>query len=83
MRIGRVEPVSVEAPAQKPPESVRPPEQPSDQVALSRLSEKLIESSREARIEELREKVQAGTYEVPARELATRIIDSLLPAKED
>lgn len=61
MRIGRVEPGPVEAPA-----------------ALSRLSQKLIDSSREARLEELREKVQSETYEVPAEELATRIIDSLL-----
>lgn len=48
----------------------------SDAIGLSSLSRVLAESPTESsRIDELRLQVQQGTYEVPAKEIARKIVD--------
>jgi anti-sigma28 factor (negative regulator of flagellin synthesis) len=45
-------------------------------VALSRLSEAVAGSGpNEARLNQLRLEVQAGTYQVPAAKIASKIVD--------
>jgi anti-sigma28 factor (negative regulator of flagellin synthesis) len=49
---------------------------PNDAVALSRLSEAVAGSGpNEARLNQLRLEVQAGTYQVPAAKIASKIVD--------
>ncbi len=49
---------------------------PNDAVELSRLSQAVAEpGASDTRIEEIRNAVQAGTYQVPPSELAKNIVD--------
>jgi len=55
----------------------------ADQVALSRLSQALIDGVADsARLEELRVQVAEGAYHVPAADLSQRLVDSLLRGEE-
>ncbi|MGC9970425.1 MAG: flagellar biosynthesis anti-sigma factor FlgM [Bryobacteraceae bacterium] len=82
MRIGdfnaaAVNPASGQA-AEKPLEEAGRPlnATPDDAVALSRLSQAIAElGPSEARLELLRREVEAGTYRIPAEEIATKIVD--------
>lgn len=72
-----------------PPEPAPPRKSPAhaesnaaartDQVQLSRLpSAATVDASRSARIEELRNQVQQGSYRVPAEDVARSMVDEML-----
>ena len=82
MRIGDLNAASVNPPAgqaaEKPPENAAPPPDaaPDDAVALSRLSKAItVPGPSEARLEQLKLEVAAGTYRVPAEEIARKIVE--------
>lgn len=82
MRIGDMDPSPIKPPdpGQRPESSPASPARPEvsapDQVELSRLSEVLRQAGvDEARIARLREAVQSGNYQVPAAEIAKKILD--------
>jgi negative regulator of flagellin synthesis FlgM len=82
MRIGNLNPAvanpAVGQTAQSPPtEAGRGSSAaPDDAVTLSRLSEAVAGSGPgEARLNQLRLEVQAGTYQVPAPKIAAKIVD--------
>jgi anti-sigma28 factor (negative regulator of flagellin synthesis) len=82
MRIGDFNAASVNPaagqPAEKPAEEPGLPlnDTPDDPVALSRLSEAIAgPAPSQARLEQLRLEVEAGTYRIPAQEIAKKIVD--------
>jgi len=67
------------APLRKSPGQAESNAAASDQVRLSRLpSAATVDASRSARIEELRDQVQQGSYRVSAEDVARSIVDEML-----
>lgn len=82
MRIGDLNPAKVEPAAGQTAEKLlkeagqHPIAASDDAVELSRLSEAVAEPGpNQARLEQLRIEVQAGAYQVPAGDLAKKIVE--------
>jgi anti-sigma28 factor (negative regulator of flagellin synthesis) len=71
-------------PFDNPPMSKRPNEDPGQptEAAAKQHSESPIDEPRREKIEKLKQAVDDGTYNVSAEEVARKVIDHMLEAKE-